>query len=1298
MDSGELFLAGGRAEQYRLDKFNASSGAFVSQFPQVPSLSFLHQGVAVGHSTGEPEVYVGGDVTGTQEGAVAVFDAAGGLQAVWKGPKPPSEAFGCFECIGTGDVAVDNSPPGLTWAAGDVYVADPEHAVVDVFKSKAGGGEEYVTRLEGPESGVPFSRPTSVAVSAFNGDVLVVDGEGIVDIFKPAAILGRYEFVEQLTQTPDGSFGKVENLTVDGFDGDIYVVDATSNVVDQFNAAGKYLDRLTGTSAGSFSGVQSVAVDPAAPHDVYVGDYDAGENKGFVDVFGPNLVVPDVTVTEVSPVTPTSATLHGTVNPIEGAGKATCEFEYGTSTSYGQRASCEPKHVAEGEVAVPVQSVPVEGLQPDTTYHYRLDATNVADGQTNTGQGPEDLGEFTTPGPGIHSESVANVAPTSATFEATINPHNAPTTYRFEYLTEAAYLENGGSFSGPQPAISVPRPDGAVGSGESDVEVAQHVQVGLSAGAVYHYRVVAVSEIEVAPKEFKVEEFDGEDQTFTTQIAGAFVLPDGREWEMVSPPDKHGANILSFTEGYFAFQAAAAGNAMTYVATAPTESEPQGFSNVMQVLSTRGPEGWDSRDIGIAHNGATGVSFFAEYPFFSNDLSLGVVHPFGVFDPSVSAEASENTPYLRTDYPSGNVNAPCVKSCYRPLVTGKAGFENVPPETVFGGEEEGKCEVRCGPEFLGATSDLSHVVLKSSVALTKTPVDLGLYEWAAGKLQLVSVLPASEDGGAVAGSLGNPEEKAARAGTISNDGSRVIWAATVEVAGKSEKHLYMSDTATGKTKTVRLDSVQSGAGEGESRPVFQIASSDGSKVLFTDTQRLTEDAGAVAGEPDLYECEMVEEAPGELGCRLSDLTPLNAEERADVQAGGPGASQGAVVGASDDGSWVYFVADGVLENGGVPVPGAEHGQPNLYVRHAGATKLVAVLSGTDRPDWAGGSGEIAGISARVSPNGQWLTFMSQRSLTGYDNRDAVSGKPDEEVYLYHAEASAAGPAKLVCASCDPTGARPLGEEFGSVLEEAFLGGNRAWAAETTTSFAAMVPGWTRELYQSRYLSDSGRLFFESHDALVSQDVNGTWDVYEYEPEGVPESEHACTSAVQSGSDVFKPARTVEVEGRGVEEGAGCVGLISSGTSAEPSAFLDASEAGGDVFFLATSRLAPQDFDTSYDVYDAHECTGEAPCLTSPAQPPPCITEASCKPAPSPQPQIFGAGGSATFSGAGNPASPSPAPAVKTKLTRAQKLAKALRLCKKDKKKSKRAYCEKQTRKRLGVSKAKKAGNKRKAQS
>ena len=62
------------------------------------------------------------------------------------------------------------------------------------------------------------------------------------------------------------------------------------------------------------------------------------------------------------------------------------------------------------------------------------------------------------------------------------------------------------------------------------------------------------------------------------------------------------------------------------------------------------------------------------------------------------------------------------------------------------------------------------------------------------------------------------------------------------------------------------------------------------------------------------------------------------------------------------------------------------------------------------------------VSSRVSPDGRYLAFMSERSLTGYDNRDAVSGQPDEEeVYLYDASTG-----HLACASCNPTGARPVG--------------------------------------------------------------------------------------------------------------------------------------------------------------------------------------------------------------------------------------------------------------------------------
>ena len=243
---------------------------------------------------------------------------------------------------------------------------------------------------------------------------------------------------------------------------------------------------------------------------------------------------------------------------------------------------------------------------------------------------------------------------------------------------------------------------------------------------------------------------------------------------------------------------------------------------------------------------------------------------------------------------------------------------------------------------------------------------------------------------------------------------------------------------------------------------------------------------------------------------------------------------------------------------------------------------------------------------------------------------------------------------MVCASCNPTGARPHGVKYSTADTPhiPLAAGQNVW--EPATWLAANVPSWTRfgnksSLYQSRYLSNNGRLFFNSSDALVPKDGNGTEDVYEYEPQGVPEGEHVCTSSSASGSDVFKPGQTVTVEKgtpqeREVHVPAGCVALISSGESAQESAFLDASEGGGDVFFLTQSKLAPQDTDNALDIYDAQECTTLAPCPPQPAQSPaPCNTEASCKAAPSSQPAIFGPTGSATFSGPGNLAPP----AIKT---------------------------------------------------
>ena len=764
--------------------------------------------------------------------------------------------------------------------------------------------------------------------------------------------------------------------------------------------------------------------------------------------------------------------------------------------------------------------------------------------------------------PRVESESLTNVTSDSAELGAEIDPRSeageAPTEYHFQYGVCADV--NNCQASGYE--ADTPVPDGQI-SADFEVHAVSALLQGLKANTTYHFRVLARnSHGQGAP---------GEEKTFTTQGSGGpLSLPDCRGWELVSPPDKQGALIEPIAE-FGVVQASANGDGISYLANAPTEAQPQGYTNEVQVLSRRGSSTWSSRDIAIAHSGATGLSVGSgvEYKFFNPQLTLAAVQPFGQFIPALSPKASESTAYLH------DLGESCGGNCFEPLVSGAPGSANVPQGTEFGEVEA--CEpsatrtaqVVCGPQFIGASEDLSHVVLFANAALTPGAGVGQLYEWSGGALGQVSVLPGP-------GKESPPQhdarlglENQGTRGAISSDGSRIDWS--------TPQALYQRDAS--RKETVQLDLPEAGCGECESGGGhFQFASADGSRVFFTDAHRLSKDSGASAA--DLYECQMVLEGSEER-CALSDLTPKRGEESAEVQGG--------LLGASEDGSYLYFVAKGVLsEAANSRGQQAIAGQANLYVRHGSVTSFIATLAGGDRHDW---KEALSAQPTRVSANGQFLELMSEARLTGYDNRDVKTGAPAAEVYIYDANS-----ARLACASCEPSGARPVGVEYLKLEPGSggLVGGGRGtW--EGNALVAANAAGWTAIAveraqfdvrHQPRYLNDSGRLFFNSADALEPQDANGTQDVYEYEPPGVGD----CSQANPSYS-----ARS-----------GGCVSLISSGASARESAFLDASESGDDVFFLTAAKLSGLDSDAALDVYDAHVCSASAPCITSASeQTPPC---------------------------------------------------------------------------------------------
>jgi hypothetical protein len=1138
--------------------------------------------------TGSKPIAVSANLTGLM--GATVYDyrvAATNANATNRGSERSFTTAPAVDALNTGAVeAVGKTTATLTGALSPdgadthyyfEYGVNPYESLSPALPGTDAGSASESVRAETALSGLAPSTSYNyrlVGVDSFG----TTQGQNVSFTTLPAVDALSTGPAENVSETAAKLAGA---LSPDGLDAHYYFEYGTSA------SYGSVSPELPGTDAGSAS-VQvhaEAALSGLTPTTTYhyrlVGVNSAGTTYGADATFstpGPPVIPFEI----AENVGSGKATLQTQIDP--GGAATTYQFEYGETESYGTSVPSPAGSIVAGNVPVAPPVALVTGLKASTTYHFRVRASN----EHGTVDGPDQT--FTTlPAAYVESEFATGLTASSATLHAQVNPLGTDTTVDFQYGTVSCTASPASCVSGGSD----------IGSAESAQAVSFNAQ-NLVPGTRYYYRVAAVNELGT---------IYGADRTFTTQPAAtkAAALPDGRRYELVSPRQKDGAEILGMGGGGEpaalgdATQASVNGTSVTYIANAPVGSHQTGNSWSTQILSKREAGGWSSEDIEVPHphplefNGGL-FDEGEEYKLFSADLSRAVFQsPHFAREPSLAPEVHGEVRgpeeiYLRDD----------ATGAFRALLTTEP--------------------LRSPVQWVGASPDLSHVVFEGPSGLDpKYPFNGGLYEWAGGRVQLVSVLPTGEpvSGATLAG------EGGAERGAVSNDG-RVVW----QVAN----HLYSSDVATGET--VQVDLPQGGSGENEHALRLQMASSDGSRIFFIALAQLTADPFG----SNLY---MFNVSDG----KLTDLTPVE------------GARVSLAMGSAEDGTALY-----VLTGGGVltsePNSEGQHAEEvtnNIFVLQetpvgsgAWSTKFIASISETDALTYQSPKGS----AFQVSPNGRYFAFMSNASLTGYDNHDAISGAEDEEVYLYGAEAN-----QLVCASCNPTGARPVGEfetgEFPGTPVDPW----KVWAGQT---LAAAVPGWTPHTrYQPRFLSNAGRLFFDSVDPLVPQDVNGKPDVYEYEPDGV-------------GSCGYSP---------------GCVALISAGTGGGYSTFFDASASGNDVFFTTQDGLVAQDKDGTSDMYDARVCTAAEPCPSSIATSPPCTTADSCRAASLPQPGVFGASGSATFAGAGNPV-PAPTTVVKAKTraqTRAEKLAKALNACN-SKPRSKRRSCRARARKRYGKAK------------
>ncbi len=192
----------------------------------------------------------------------------------------------------------------------------------------------------------------------------------------------------------------------------------------------------------------------------------------------------------------TSAELTAVVNPL-GPEVTECEFDYGTSEgALSSKVKCSSLPPAGG--APEAVSAAVNGLEPNTTYYFKIVATT----SEGTGEGEPVSFKTVANAPAATSKPAREVKLASALLVGSVNPEGAPATCEFKYWVEGS------------PEKTAPC---SFGAGEEVTAQVEH----LTPETTYHFRVVA--EGEGGKDESAAESFTtlADELTVTTGAASA---------------------------------------------------------------------------------------------------------------------------------------------------------------------------------------------------------------------------------------------------------------------------------------------------------------------------------------------------------------------------------------------------------------------------------------------------------------------------------------------------------------------------------------------------------------------------------------------------------------------------------------------------------------------------------------------------------------------------------------------------------------------------------------------------------
>jgi hypothetical protein len=734
-------------------------------------------------------------------------------------------------------------------------------------------------------------------------------------------------------------------------------------------------------------------------------------------------------------------------------------------------APCEHPDAGEiprSDAETPVHALVSQHVEAGVSYRYRLVA---AIGGKLGGSVESAPAVFTAADtPRISATAVSDVTSSFARFSGNVDPLGADTTYQFQYLPEAQFKANGESFVGAAVAPAVPADVGSGGEAGDLSEAVSEQVGGLVPATTYRFRLVASNEAGVSEGE-NGEGGGGEvAYAFTTQPAVSAGLPDGRAYELVTPPNKEGAEDMfqendgTDSSGNGVGFASGSGDEFLFYTRAGFGPFPASAGNLYR-FSRHPVQGHPDRE-------EWSYASLASPTLGVQSLELGAVEPASfstvALDDTVGADSSE------------------VGIAPTSLLGAPGG-----PYTTLHADQPTHGNLAATPKertkVLGASRDLGVVVLSSTnPALAQGGVCehdfcashpiTNLYEWSGGQLSELDVKSDGEPIGSCGAMLGAGNtfeyQESAEDGAVSADGSKVFFTAPLirqdgfdeskaleglkgcrKVNGgvvENPPQLYMRSGE----ETIEVSAPEEGAPETTAHfeALFLGAAKDGSRVFFASEGELTTNARGIH-DMELYEYDT----------ENGKLTRVSAGDSGDAAGGVIAFGEGAIgivtefthdVLVSSDGSYVYFVARGALAPANAEGESPSEGEDNLYVydTRTGHTTFITK-----------GPGQTTASNNPLYPpettaDGRYLLF--QRAM--------LAPGSFKQLYRYDSVTE-----RLVCVSC-VLGAPP--PEIG---------------------FPSSIGDVAEHSFPARAISEDGSVFFNTRASLVPRDTNGVTDVYEW---------------------------------------------------------------------------------------------------------------------------------------------------------------------------------------------------------